>query len=86
MVERLRELCGTSLRAAGIAELLNAEGFRPPRRAQQFTAHIVLDLLARLGLPRSRLAWVPMNTGRQPWPGAWACRGIGFGGGFARGT
>jgi hypothetical protein len=51
-VERLRSLSGARLRAAEIAERLNAEGFRPPRRANRFTTASVLQLMARLGLPR----------------------------------
>jgi hypothetical protein len=52
LVERLRLLSGARLRAAEIAEKLNAEGFRPPRRADRFSATIVLKLAARLGIPR----------------------------------
>jgi DNA invertase Pin-like site-specific DNA recombinase len=77
LVERLRELCGTSLRAAGIAELLNAEGFRPPRRAQQFTAHIVLDLLARLGLPRCQRYGSPAGLGADEFRPAGLARRLG---------
>jgi hypothetical protein len=52
LVERLRLLSGARLHAAEIAERLNAEGFRPPRRADRFSAPIVLKLAARLGIPR----------------------------------
>jgi hypothetical protein len=52
LVERLRELTGERLRGAEIAERLNAEGFRPPRRAKRFNRNIVVRLAARLGLPR----------------------------------
>jgi DNA invertase Pin-like site-specific DNA recombinase len=52
LVERLRSLAGMRLRAAEIAERLNAEGFRPPRQTKPFTTNIVLRLTARLGLPR----------------------------------
>ena len=54
LVERLRALCGERLRAAAVAGRLNAEGFRPPRRAKQFTAPIVVWLMAHLGLPRRK--------------------------------
>ena len=73
----MRELCGTSLLAAGIAELLNAEGFRPPRRAQQFTAHIVLDLLARLGLPRCQRYGSPADLGADEFRPAGLARRLG---------
>src|SRR5262249_56503733 len=52
LVERLRSLSSARLHAAEIAERLNAEGFPPPRRAERFTARIVLWLMACLGLPR----------------------------------
>ena len=37
LVERLRALCAERLSAAAIAERLNAEGFRPPKRVDRFT-------------------------------------------------
>jgi DNA invertase Pin-like site-specific DNA recombinase len=52
LVERLRALAGARLCGAEIAERLNAEGFRPPRRAKRFTQTMVVRLAARLGLPR----------------------------------
>jgi DNA invertase Pin-like site-specific DNA recombinase len=52
LVERLQAMVGAGLRAAEIADRLNAEGFRSPRRADRFTTHIVYRLTARLGLPR----------------------------------
>jgi len=77
LVERLRELCGTGLRAASIAERLNAEGFRPPRRAQQFTAHIDLDLSARLGLPRCQRYGSPAGLGANEFRPAGLARRLG---------
>ena len=35
LVERLRELCGGRLNATAIADRLNAEGFRPPKRTNR---------------------------------------------------
>jgi DNA invertase Pin-like site-specific DNA recombinase len=52
LVGRLRELAGAGLVAAEIAARLNAEGFRPPRRAGRFTAWMVRRLAACLGVPR----------------------------------
>jgi DNA invertase Pin-like site-specific DNA recombinase len=52
LVERLREMAGEGLVAAEIAGRLTAEGFRPPRRAERFTAEMVWRLAARLGIPR----------------------------------
>ena len=63
LVERLRALCGERLRAAAVAERLNAEGFRPPRRAKQFTAPIVVWLMAHIGLPRRERYGSPASLG-----------------------
>jgi hypothetical protein len=52
LVSRLRELAGAGLVAAEIAARLNAEGLRPPRRAERFTAWMVRRLAACLGVPR----------------------------------
>jgi DNA invertase Pin-like site-specific DNA recombinase len=54
LVGRLRALASAGLGAAQVAERLNAEGFRPPRRTERFTATIVWRLAARLGVPRRR--------------------------------
>jgi DNA invertase Pin-like site-specific DNA recombinase len=63
LVERLRSLSGARLRAAEIAERLNAEAFRPPRRANRFTTASVLRLAARLGLPRRERFGGPAGLG-----------------------
>ena len=52
LVARLRELCRERRNSAAIAERLNAEGFRPPKRTTQFTGGIVVRLTAHLGLER----------------------------------
>lgn len=52
LVERLRALCGEGLRAAAVADRLNAEGFRPPRRGNRFKPAVVLWLMTKVGLPR----------------------------------
>jgi len=51
-VERLRAWCAERLSAAEIAARLNAEGFRPPKRADRFTRPMVQRLLWHLGLDR----------------------------------
>jgi DNA invertase Pin-like site-specific DNA recombinase len=50
LVSRLRSLCGERLGPAAIAERLNAEGFRPPKRTDRFTGQMVWRLASRLGL------------------------------------
>lgn len=52
LVERLRRLCADRVSSAAIADRLNAEGFRPPKRAGRFTGATVQKLTARLGLAR----------------------------------
>jgi hypothetical protein len=52
LVERIRVLGGERLSAAQVAERLNAEGFRPPKRAARFRGEMVRRLAASLGLTR----------------------------------
>ncbi len=52
LVQRLREMCAQRHSASAIAARLNAEGFRPPKRTQQFTAAMVQRLRLQLGLRR----------------------------------
>ncbi len=52
LVERLRLWGGEGLSAAAIAGRLNAEGFRPPKRTDRFTAAMVRRLLWHLDLAR----------------------------------
>ena len=52
LVERLREMSEAGQSALQIAERLNAEGFRPPKRVEQFNRTMVLRLLWHLGLSR----------------------------------
>jgi hypothetical protein len=56
LCERVRELVGEGLTAVAIASRLNAEGYRPPKRREQFGPQGVRELLVRLGLhePLSR--------------------------------
>jgi DNA invertase Pin-like site-specific DNA recombinase len=52
LLKRLREFCEERLGSGVIAERLNAEGFRPPKRAKRFTAEMVRRLTVQLGLSR----------------------------------
>jgi hypothetical protein len=56
LCDRVRTLAGEGLRPAAIAERLNAEGFRPPKRRERFGWQGIADLLRQLGLdtPQSR--------------------------------
>jgi DNA invertase Pin-like site-specific DNA recombinase len=55
LADRARELAGARLSLAQIADRLNAEGFRPPKRCQAFTASAVSDLLRVAGARRPRI-------------------------------
>ena len=63
LVARLRELHGQRLSSAAIAEHLNREGFRPPKRTTRFQRGMVHRLLTKLGLGRPR---VPPEDERAP--------------------
>lgn len=51
---RLRDLAGEGLTAEAIAARLNAEGYRPPKRREQFGRQGVQELLRDLGLRAPR--------------------------------
>ena len=54
LAARARELADSGCTTAQIAERLNAEGFRPPKRSPIFTPSAVTDLLRTLGIKRTR--------------------------------
>ena len=55
LAARARDLADGGHTTAQIAERLNAEGFRPPKRSPAFTPRSVRDLLRALGIRRSRI-------------------------------
>jgi DNA invertase Pin-like site-specific DNA recombinase len=63
LVARLRELCAGRLNSAAIAERLNAEGPRPPKRAARFRGEMVRRLTAHLGLARRARHGGPAGLG-----------------------
>ncbi|MGH3125917.1 MAG: hypothetical protein ACRDND_33485, partial [Streptosporangiaceae bacterium] len=58
--QRAGELLAAGCTGAQIADALNAEGLRPPKRASVFTKNAVHDLLSALGLNHHR------NPSRRP--------------------
>lgn len=63
-----RELADGRCTIAQIAQRLNAEGFRPPKRIPAFTPNAVSDLLRALGIHRSRVpAHRPALTQHEWW-------------------
>jgi DNA invertase Pin-like site-specific DNA recombinase len=62
LVDRVRALAAAGCSAAQIAERLNAEGLRPPKRSDRFGTQAVRDLLRRLGCHRPP----PHRSSREP--------------------
>lgn len=54
LCDRIMVLAAEGLSAGRIAEQLNAEGFRPPKRVEQFSRQGIQDLMRDLGLGRER--------------------------------
>ncbi|MDI6794929.1 MAG: recombinase family protein, partial [bacterium] len=52
LTQRIRQLAGQGLKAAQITQVLNQEGWRPPKRGEQFGREGVITLMNRLGLTR----------------------------------
>jgi DNA invertase Pin-like site-specific DNA recombinase len=52
LVERLKELCKSRLSSSQIAQRLNEEGFRPPKRTNHFSGAMVARLTAEMGIQR----------------------------------
>jgi DNA-binding MarR family transcriptional regulator len=61
------ELAAAGCTAAQIAESLNAEGLRPPKRAGVFTVNAVRDLLGALGLQHTRTPERRPELGAHEW-------------------
>jgi DNA invertase Pin-like site-specific DNA recombinase len=78
LVERLRGWCGERLSAAEIAARLNAEGFRPPKRAERFTREMVQRLLWHLGLARREPHGSLAGLGRNEYRPASLARELGI--------
>jgi DNA invertase Pin-like site-specific DNA recombinase len=55
LAARARELADGGYTTAQIAERLNTEGFRPPKRIPAFTPNAVTDLLRAVGIQRSHI-------------------------------
>jgi DNA invertase Pin-like site-specific DNA recombinase len=51
LMARVQALHGDKLKPPAIANILNAEGWRPPKRRKIFSGAMVRDLLHRLGVP-----------------------------------
>ena len=78
LVERLQVLCAERLSAASIAERLNAEGFRPPKRVDRFTAQMVQRLTSHLDLMRRQRHGGLEGLGRDEYRPAGLARRLGI--------
>jgi DNA invertase Pin-like site-specific DNA recombinase len=79
LVERLHALAADGLSAATIAQRLNDEGFRPPKRRERFGPQGVQDLLHRLGSPTARRRSAPpADLGVHEWGLADLARAVGM--------
>lgn len=69
LCERISELAAEGLTPSVIAERLNAEGYRPPKRRESFDGPGVLDLMRRLGIAGSgfRRQVRRVSLGRDEW-------------------
>jgi len=65
--QRAEELLAAGRTSAQIADALNAEGLRPPKRTAVFTKNAVHDLLIALGLHRSRIPSRHPDLGEGEW-------------------
>jgi DNA-binding MarR family transcriptional regulator len=65
--QRAAELAAAGCTAAEIAQSLNAEGLRPPKRAAAFTRSSAGDLLGALGLQHARTPASRPELGEHEW-------------------
>jgi DNA invertase Pin-like site-specific DNA recombinase/DNA-binding MarR family transcriptional regulator len=65
--QRAAELAAAGCTAAQIAQSLNAEGLRPPKRAAAFTPSSARDLLGALGLQHARTPASRPELGEHEW-------------------
>src|SRR5947209_10957700 len=68
------ELAGTGRNSRQIADALNAEGFRPPKRTSRFTAGQVRTLISQHGI-RAQAKGRPAALTGLP-PGQWSVPGL----------
>jgi hypothetical protein len=77
LVQRLQELCARKLSSAEIAEQLNAEGFRPPKRTDHFSRDMVQRLRTELGLPQKKRHGSKEGLGKDEYRPAALARKLG---------
>jgi DNA invertase Pin-like site-specific DNA recombinase len=65
--QRVAALAAQGLAAAAIAEQINTEGLRPPKRADHFTADTMRELMHRLGISPRTARRRPQAPGPDQW-------------------
>jgi DNA invertase Pin-like site-specific DNA recombinase len=72
LTDRIRELADQGIGPAGVADRLEAEGFRPAKGGRRITATTVRDLMRRLDCPAGRVHRPrPAPPGEEPGQGEW---------------
>jgi DNA invertase Pin-like site-specific DNA recombinase len=75
LAERIKELSSKKLSSSEIAETLNRENFRPPKRTDRFTQAMVQRLLGQLGVERRKRHGSTQGLGQDEYrPGSLARR------------
>lgn len=59
LIERIKQLARKKMKAGQIADQLNQEGWRPPKRRQTFGRQGILDLMNRIGVVKKRKSLAP---------------------------
>lgn len=77
LVSRLKEMCRKRLSSSEMAEKLNAEGFRPPKRTDRFTGVMVQRLTIQLGLTRGKRHGSKEGLGQDEYRPAGLARQLG---------
>jgi hypothetical protein len=72
LAARIRELAGQGIGASGIADRLEAEGYRPAKGGKRITAQTIRNLMHRLDCPAGRVhRHRPAPDGEEPGPDEW---------------
>jgi hypothetical protein len=74
LLARVTELAGAGRSSRQIAETLNAEGFRPPKRTSRFTGEQVRALVTERGIRRQHKGRPAVLTSLPP--GQWSVPGL----------
>jgi DNA invertase Pin-like site-specific DNA recombinase len=74
LLARVTELAGAGHNSRQIADALNAEGFRPPKRTDRFTGELVRSLISQNGIRTSQKGRPAVLTGLPS--GQWSVPGL----------